>query len=51
MKLAQVEACSVKVLPSKNTVVASETIQLFGALVEHIIKNDEIRVNGRIDQS
>ena len=37
-----------KVLPSKNTIVASETIRQFGALVEHIMKNDGIRVNGHL---
>ena len=40
-----------KVLPPKNTIVASETIHQFSALVEHIMKNDEIRVNGQINQS
>ena len=40
-----------KVLPSKNTIVASETICQFGALIEHIMKNDRIRVNGQINQS
>ena len=40
-----------KVLPSKNTIAASEAIRQFGALVKHIMKNDEIRVNGQINQS
>ena len=37
-----------KVLPSKNTIVANEAIRQLGALVEHIMKNDGIRVNGQV---
>ena len=38
-----------KVLRSKNTIVASETICQFGPLVEHIIKNDGFRVTSLSD--
>ena len=40
-----------KMLPSKNTIVASKVVRQLGALVEHIMKNDGIRVDGRINQS
>ena len=34
------------VLPSINTVLASKTVTQLGALVEHIMKNDGIGVDG-----
>ena len=40
-----------KVLPSKTTIIPSEAIRQLGALIEHITKNDGIRVNGQINQS
>ena len=40
-----------KVLPSKTTIVDSKAIRQLGALIEHLTKNDGVRVNGRINQS
>ena len=40
-----------KMLPTKTIIVASKAVRQLGALIEHITKNDGIRVNGRINKS